>query len=182
MSKDKTAPKKLRGLELEQEVLKLRLAGASFALIARNLDRSVGGVHKACMRALERQIKEISEDADAVLALELQRLDSMLLGAWPKAVAGDLSAVDRVLRIMKRRARYLGLDAPVRRELSGPEGGPIEHINESELDREIRSLLREMAAREKGAAARSSADAAGEVGVDTAHADGQAEPVPGADR
>ena len=31
-----------------------------------------------------------------------------------------------MLRIEARRARLLGLDAPARSELSGPEGGPIE--------------------------------------------------------
>lgn len=160
MSKNKTAPAKLRGMALEQEVLKLRLAGASFRAIARNLECSVGAAYKACMRAIERQMKEIGEDADTVLHLELQRLDSMLLGAWPKAVAGDLSAVDRVLRIMERRARYLGLDAPVRRELSGPEGGPIQHEYDfSHLsDEELERAIAEAESAEGGATAAEAAD------------------------
>lgn len=83
--------------------------------------------------------------------------------------------------IVKQMTDLLGLGAPQRHEHTGRDGGPIEHVNESDLDREIRSLLGEMAAREKGAAARSPADTAGEVGVDTAHADTEAEPVPGAD-
>ena len=36
-----------------------------------------------------------------------------------------LSAVDRLLKISERRSKLLGLDAPKRTELSGPEGGDI---------------------------------------------------------
>lgn len=35
-------------------------------------------------------------------------------------------AINSALRIMDRRAKLLGLDAPVKAELSGPDGGPIQ--------------------------------------------------------
>ncbi len=37
-----------------------------------------------------------------------------------------LSGIDRGLRILERRARLLGLEAPVKAEIAGPGGGPIE--------------------------------------------------------
>jgi len=45
-------------------------------------------------------------------ALELLRLDELLNALWDTAIAGDLKAVDRVLKVMERRAKLLGLDAP----------------------------------------------------------------------
>jgi hypothetical protein len=57
-----------------------------------------------------------------VRELELTRLDAMLLPLWRRVQAGEEKAIDRALRIMERRARLLGLDAPTRGELSGPEG------------------------------------------------------------
>jgi hypothetical protein len=42
--------------------------------------------------------------------MELHRLDQMLLGLWRDAVSGNVKAVGTALRIMDRRARYLGLD------------------------------------------------------------------------
>lgn len=42
-----------------------------------------------------------------------------------RIAAGDVSAGDLMLRIMARRAKLNGLDAPVKTELSGPGGGPI---------------------------------------------------------
>ena len=49
--------------------------------------------------------------------LELRRLDKLLDAQWDKALNGDLGAVQAVLRIMDRRATYLGLDAPVKVDL-----------------------------------------------------------------
>jgi hypothetical protein len=92
------------------------------------------------MRAIERRVKEISEGAEEVLNLELQRLDTMLLAVWPKAASGDSGAIDRVLKLMDRRARYLGLDTPQRLEHTGREGEPIRyeydfsHFSDAELE------------------------------------------------
>jgi hypothetical protein len=38
----------------------------------------------------------------------------MTLALWPAAMRGDVTAVTGLLRIMERRAKLLGLDAPVK--------------------------------------------------------------------
>lgn len=67
--------------------------------------------HKDLMRELERMRAEMFEDAQAVRQMEAERLDELLRGLWTKAKRGDPAAVDRVLKIMERRAKLLGLDA-----------------------------------------------------------------------
>jgi hypothetical protein len=54
----------------------------------------------------------LQEPADELRGLELERLDRMQEGLWDKAIRGNLRAVDRVLKIMKRQSQLLGLDAP----------------------------------------------------------------------
>ncbi|MCT9007035.1 hypothetical protein [Streptomyces rhizosphaerihabitans] len=69
--------------------------------------------------------------------MEADRLDRLFFVAYKKAVRDqDLAAIDRTLRIMERRARLLGLDMPVRTEMSGPDGGPVqvENVTVDELD------------------------------------------------
>lgn len=61
---------------------------------------------------LRQQAKHTSETAEQVLQLELGRLDQLLAMCMSKALGGDMKAVDRVLYIMQRRAKYLGLDKP----------------------------------------------------------------------
>jgi hypothetical protein len=50
--------------------------------------------------------------------LELERLDALHAACWPAALAGHLRSIDTVLRIMRRRAALLGLDAPRRHHVT----------------------------------------------------------------
>ena len=119
--------------ERQARALRLRLAGASYDAIAREVgfaDRS--NARRDVMAAIEEIIREPAEE---VRAMELARLDAMLLGLWPKASKGDAVAVAHVLRIQDRRASYLGLDASKRLEIS--------NIDVSKLpDDELRRIAR----------------------------------------
>ena len=94
----------------DREALELRKAGATYHQIAEKLGISVSGAGLCVSRAMEALRLEVKEAAEQVLELELDRLDSMLLGLWDKARRGDTAAIDRVLKIQDRRAKYLGLD------------------------------------------------------------------------
>ena len=97
--------------ERRREALELRKAGASYEQIAKKLDYAD---KSNARRDIAEAIKDIiREPAEEVLALELGRLDAMFLGCFGKAKSGDAAAIDRAIRIMDRRAKYLGLDAPV---------------------------------------------------------------------
>jgi len=79
------------------------------------------GAWKAVVRLVESRAAESVKDADVIIAMEVERLDAMLMAVWAKAKKGDVAAVDRVLKIQERRAKLLGLDAPTKTasELSG---------------------------------------------------------------
>jgi hypothetical protein len=49
-------------------------------------------------------------DVEGVRQMELQRLDKLLTALWDSATGGTLGAIDRVLKVMQRRAELLGLD------------------------------------------------------------------------
>lgn len=102
-------PARITQAERRRQALELRKAGATYEQIAAELGirskRAAWGIVQTALAEITR------EPAQAVLDLELSRLDAMLLGLWPTARKGNHGAVDRVLRIMDRRARYLGLDA-----------------------------------------------------------------------
>jgi hypothetical protein len=94
------------------EALHLRLAGWDYDTIARHLGlRHRSSAYRLVQAALAARQREA---APAVRALELARLDALLERVWPRAMAGHLPAVDRVLAILDRRARLLGLHAPER--------------------------------------------------------------------
>jgi hypothetical protein len=67
------------------------------------------GAYKAFWKAVD------GREADAVeqhRVLELARLDALQVGLWERAEAGDIKAVNAVLRIIEQRSRLLGLDKP----------------------------------------------------------------------
>lgn len=111
-----TSPVIVRSLDNQTRALELRRAGHSFRKIAAEMDCSVGAAHKYIKQAMEETRAEVAAHTDELRAEELSRLDGLMQRLYPLATAEapDLQAVDRVLKCMERRARLIGLDAPVR--------------------------------------------------------------------
>ena len=114
-----TKGKKNRALatERQRQALELHKSGVGYQGIADRLGYAgPSGAYNAVEAALH---KTLQEPADELRGLELERLDHLQVAIWDKATSGNLRAVDRVLRIMKRRSQLLGLDAPRRVAVSG---------------------------------------------------------------
>jgi AraC-like DNA-binding protein len=101
------AERNLARKQLAAQVVQLRLSGHSYDEIAQYLGLSKRRVQRIIERELSRSFREPTE---LLLQMELDRLDALQRAYWDAAIAGDGEAADRVLRIMDRRARYLGLD------------------------------------------------------------------------
>ncbi len=113
----------IKALDRQLKALELRKAGVPYQTIADQLGYSDrGSAYNSVQTALK---KTLAEPADEVRRLELERLDALLMGMYPQARKGNQGAVDRCLRIMERRAKLLGLDAPTKAELSGKDGAPL---------------------------------------------------------
>ena len=107
-----TKGKKNRALatERQRQALELHKAGFGYQAIADRLGYSgPSGAYAAIQSALR---KTLQGPADELRKMEGERLDAMQVRLWPRAIKGDLWAIDRVLKIMDRRARLFGLDAP----------------------------------------------------------------------
>jgi hypothetical protein len=155
----------------DAEACRLRTRAVSYSEIARQLGFSNSA---AAHEAVQRGLREIvAEPAEQVRQFEIERLD----GLWDMALAiaerhhvtvsngrvvylGDmplsddgpaLQAMDRLLKIQERRARLLGLDAPVKHEVR----------NVDALDAEIERLVAQLAARSETAPAPEVAPGAG---------------------
>ena len=111
------------------QALDLRKGGASFRAIGKQLNISYEQARmdvEAVLTALAARSQELAAEHRQ---LELERLDRLLLAVWSSATKGDTAAVTAALKISDRRAKLLGLDAPVKQELSGRGGSPIQSLN-----------------------------------------------------
>ena len=122
-----TVPKRVRIKERRLRALELRMRGLTYADIASQVGyASPSGAHKAVRAALEA---EALMAASEVRDLLVMRLETLLQGIWDAACRGDLQAIDRVLRVLDREAKLLGLDLPPQPE-NPPEELPVKaYIN-----------------------------------------------------
>lgn len=103
------------------KALQLRAARLNYQQIA---DRLYNGDRGNCWRDIQKAMKNQEKEAvDEVRAQEILLLDELARPQIKKALeTGDDKAVTAVLRIMERRAKYLGLDAPTQVEQTGTGG------------------------------------------------------------
>lgn len=130
----------------ERDALDLRTKGWTYERIAEALGMSTSGAADSVRRALQALKAETAEKAEEVRDLELRRLDRMLEIAEGAAESGDISAIDRVLRIQERRSKYLGLDAPARAEIKSEttarvDLGGLDDRKLDDLERAYRSII-----------------------------------------
>lgn len=91
------------------EATKLRAEGYSNEEIKDDLGyASVAGVRADIRRHLRENGRE---EAKELLDLEMMRLDHLQKGLTEGFDNGDLALADPILRVMTRRANYIGLDA-----------------------------------------------------------------------
>lgn len=147
--------------ERDADAARLRAEGKTYDHIANALgyhDRSAA--RKGVQRAL---LAVVQEAGDELRVLEVERLNRLVDTAWQvmervhyahsqgRVVMLDgapllddgptLAAMDRILKIMERRAKLLGLDAPQRHEV----------LTIDAIDAEIQRLDREFAEHAAGA-------------------------------
>lgn len=103
--------------------LEMRKYGYSYEQVAEHFEITPAAARSLVRTAMENAIREPGQE---VIDLELERLDQLYRLAMNAAVQGDTDAITKCLSIMQRRAKYLGLDAPEKKELTGKDGGPMQ--------------------------------------------------------
>lgn len=108
------------------QAIQMLLAGVDYDTITEKLGyASRQAASKDVCRALDIYREEMREQAANHQARQLMRLDRVLAAVWPKVLKGDLKAADTALRVITQQCKVLGVDAPIRAEITGPGGGPI---------------------------------------------------------
>jgi len=101
--------------QIDTEALRLRSRGYTYQQIADQMDCSKPTAYARVQRALAAIP---AEAVDEYRRLEGERLDGLLAIATHQAFSkNSLHAIDRCLAIMDRRAKLLGLDAPIKTEV-----------------------------------------------------------------
>jgi hypothetical protein len=122
----------------ENKVLELRRAGDTWERIASIVGyANASGAQKAYRRVVVRVQRE---SVDEIRDMELDRLDRLQRAYWTDAIVNhDRRAAELVLKVMDRRAKLLGLDAP-----NKVQAEVITYDGNFNIDADIERIIRQL--------------------------------------
>ena len=133
---------KAETLAMENRVMTLRLAGMQFDQIAEEVGYAdASGCYRAYQRVMARTVQPV---ADEIREEEVRRLDRLISAYWPRALGAggndpSPKAAEVVYKAMDRRAKLLGLDAPVKQEVE-----VTTYDDTDEVKRQVMDLVRSL--------------------------------------
>lgn len=125
LSSRKHRVKSAERLERLERVFALMVVGKTERQIAAEMGVSPAGAHAMCHAIIDIYTERRGELADKYRSMELQRLEHATAALAPKVKKGNLLAIDRWVRLSESRRKLLGVDAPTKQAISGPDGGPV---------------------------------------------------------
>jgi hypothetical protein len=91
------------------------MEGKTFEAIAEELGYAgKQGAYDAVKRSLDAVTREPAEE---LIKLDLERLDVLWGIQYLNAQVGDVQAMAACMKLMERRAKLLGLDAPIKQDV-----------------------------------------------------------------
>lgn len=130
----------------DRRILDLKASGKTQVEIAEELGIPQQTVSDRLVDALGQLHGEIVRDVDTARTVALLRLERLLSASWPAAMAGGTEAVGNSLKILGEQAKYLGLHAPQKVDISfyikqmAQEYG----VDEAEVEAEVLKMRPEL--------------------------------------
>jgi hypothetical protein len=112
----KNSPARVLATQRRQQAVALRTEGRTYKQIGQELGVSLPRAHQLVDEAMATTRAETAANVEELRSREMVKLDALEDAIWARAAGGDLKAQEGVLRLMTRRAKLLGLDAPMKTE------------------------------------------------------------------
>jgi hypothetical protein len=131
----------LANMDRNAKIIDLKIAGASERAIAKEVGLSCAQVDRIIQDYYKAADKIKSRRGSRMVDMELDRLDKLTLALF--ANRNDPRTADTLLHIMERRAKYLGLDKPIKIDANNTNTGEMKQsINFTKLpDDKLDQLL-----------------------------------------
>lgn len=119
--RSKTSPETCKRTAQEIEALKRRIQGEELYPIAVDHGVTVSCVSRRIQKCLKEAAEERLELGDQLLDLWLARVDRILLSMAPKVEEGSARHAEVALKAIAQGAKLLGLEAPIKVEVTDPD-------------------------------------------------------------
>lgn len=113
-------------------IMQFFFAGWSEREIARHnsVQLTPGHVHWVITRELKKLAGRHELLSDKALPMYIERLETLLKAAWPKAIQGDLKAIETARRLLEQQGRLWNLEEEGRLPSAPPAADPEEDEGE----------------------------------------------------
>jgi hypothetical protein len=130
--------------EAQKVALTLFKAGATYEEIAPKVGVKTAA---AAQRIVEKAIaaSTIALDQTASRIVELERLETLHRVFWPKALGGDVAALDRVMKISAERQRLVGEPTRVKDAISDALQKSLDALELTDADEALVASCRQVA-------------------------------------
>lgn len=135
-------PYDIQAIEQQKQrrfILEARKAGMSHDLIAEELGVTRNYVAVILKKELETQRTLADQGVEELKQLERERLDEVIKSLWPDVQKGKYKAIELLIKVMERRAKMEGIDAP-ERQVSIDLTSQLERLSPQELLTEAQRL------------------------------------------
>lgn len=149
MADSKTSGKRITAAERRKKAVQMRISGATYDDISKALGVSRPAAYNSVKTALQETKLKMAESVDELREIERERLERLILAVMPKAMSGDVKAVDSVRRLSESLRRLLGLDAPDKIEFNWRDEAKEIGLDENELYNEFERIVNEAIVNEK---------------------------------
>jgi hypothetical protein len=110
--------KRAQVAERRTRAIGMVLAGVDYDTIAERLGyASRGAAHTDVDRALSASLTNLKDKAQQLREVQAMRYQRLLAAVWPKALKGDLKAVETAARLVDRIVKLWGLAEPDKLDL-----------------------------------------------------------------
>jgi len=120
-------------IEKETKILQMRKMGLTWAQIGQSVGLSQAGAYGAYRRALSRVPDELASE---LRKIDNERIDALITASWPDAMRGSARHLEVLVKLLERRAKLMGLDAPILQR--------IEVVTDEIVDEAILEMQRKM--------------------------------------
>jgi hypothetical protein len=135
----------LSAAKLHAEIVKLRVKGHTMDEIAAVVQVSPTEVKRAIQAELQLAREQTFMDVEALREIDVRRLDVALKAIWKEVEEGKETAILTMIRILERRAKLLGHDAPLKAEITplipGLTREDVAKMSSEEMSERLRLLL-----------------------------------------
>lgn len=140
MGQSKNSPRMCRARVRALEAFRLRMEGKHYWEIGQLLHMTEDGARRAVKRAMDDTRERLQETVQEHVELDLARIEAAIRELWPLiemdtsampilarvgARETQLKAMAQLEKLLARKAKLLGLDAPDRLEVAGKDGEPM---------------------------------------------------------